>query len=436
MTPSCCRPARRLAGRRLLRGPAPAVCALLGWAALEGSIGPARAQTAAPSPAPSAAAAPTGWMSSIKLSAQFEAGIVVNPMRPYDAENNGQLLTDKANQPQLNQLLLTAERDTDPKATGYDFGFKFQFMYGSDARYLHYLGEFNHALDSRYQISIIEANVTAHLPWLFASGIDAKVGQFATPLGFETINPATNPFYSHSYILNFGLPFEQTGAMAVAHASGLLDLYLGIDTGVNTTFAGGDANHEPAGMAGFGLNLLGGNLTVLALTHIGPENSCQSVPAFCDSALRYLNDAVITYKASDKLSFTTELNYIRDDGFRAEGYGAAQYASYALTDALTLNARAEVWRDNAGFYVASFPGNLDYIKSELGLPNTSIPTPRTTYGAITLGVTYKPSLPAPVSTLLIRPEIRYDRALNGRDAFSAGRNSDALTIAADAILGF
>jgi len=384
--------------------------------------------------APAPAAAPTGWVSGIKLSAQFEGGIVFNAMRPEDAENNGQLFTDKNGQAQLNQILLTAERDPDPKAAGYDFGFKFQFLYGSDARYLHYLGEFNHLIDSRYQISVIEANAAAHLPWLTAGGMDVKLGQFATPLGYEVIDPKGNPFYSHSYIFNFGLPFTHTGLLTETHVSSLVDVYLGADTGVNTTFAGGDENDEPGGIAGIGLNF-SDSLTFLALTHIGPEDS-RLVTPLANSAMRYLNDAYLTWKASDKLSFTTELNYIREEAFRAEGYGVAQYASYALTDTLTLNGRAEVWRDNAGFYVASFPGNLDYIKAELGLPNTSIPTPRTTYGEVTLGVTYKPGLPAPISTLMIRPEIRYDRALNGRMAFSGGRNSDAFTVAADAILGF
>lgn len=59
---------------------------------------------------------------------------------------------------------------------------------------------------------------------------------------------------------------------------------------------------------------------MLALTHIGPENPQKIVPN-ADHFMRYLNDVVITYKASDKLSFTTELNYIKDDFARANGYG-------------------------------------------------------------------------------------------------------------------
>ena len=54
----------------------------------------------------------------------------------------------------------------------------------------------------------------SHLPWITDGGIDLKVGQYPTPLGYETIDPSTNPFYSHSYIFQFGLPFKHTGALA------------------------------------------------------------------------------------------------------------------------------------------------------------------------------------------------------------------------------
>ena len=380
---------------------------------------------------------PSGWFSGIKLSAQLEGGIVFNPQGPADGLNFGQLFTDKSNQFQLNQVLLTAQRPLDPKATGYDVGFKFQVLYGSDARYTHFVGELDHAISDRYQLDIVEANVAIHLPWLTTGGIDAKLGQYATPIGYETIDPSTNPFYSHSYIFNFGVPLKHTGVLTITHVNPTVDIYLGVDSGVNTSLGrdAGDNNGAPAGLGGINLTLLGGNLTILALTHIGPENPSRTVPK-ADAFMRYLNDITATYKASPKLSFTTELNYIRDDFFRAEGYGAAQYIAYTLTDTVTLNGRAEIWRDNNGFFVGAFPGNLDFINSEEGRPATVLSAPPTTYSEITIGLTYKPALPAPVPNLMLRPELRYDRSLNGTRPFNGGRDSGAFTIAADAVLGF
>jgi hypothetical protein len=124
----------------------------------------------------------------------------------------------------------------------------------------------NHAFDSRYQLALPEADFSFHFPILTSGGVDLKAGQFPSPVGYEIIDPKSNPFYTHSYIYNFGVPTEQTGSYAVLHVSPLLDIYGGADTGENTTFGGGDNNDAAAGLAGFGLNnLLGGKLTVLGL---------------------------------------------------------------------------------------------------------------------------------------------------------------------------
>ena len=424
------------------------------------SIVPAAAQTQdqaatiapeAPATAPAADAPPPGlWIDGIHLSAQGETGISFNPAGPK--QNFGQLFTDKPNTVLLNQILLTANKPLDPKATGFDWGFKLQGMYGSDARYTQFLGELDRVDPyARNQFDIVEANVLAHLPVAFDGGIDIKAGQYPTPLGFETIDPSTNPFYSHSYIFNFGLPLEHTGVLTVSHVSGLLDVYLGADTGVNTTFGPlGDNNSAGAFLGGFNLTMMDGNLVILALTHIGPENPSRLLePKFnADGYYRYVNDIVMTYKATRNLSLVTELNLIRDN-FGATGYatgrpspsnafGIAQYAAYTLSDTLTLNGRAEVFRDDNNFFVAGYGANNGASQFQMGFPTpTTAALHATTYGEVTAGVTYKPAnLPAPVSGLMVRPEIRYDRDLGGNRAFDGNRSNGSLTMATDMVLAF
>ena len=329
-------------------------------------------------PRPRPAPPPSGLMiGPIKLSAQFDAGFMANPLRPNDGLNFGQLFTDHANQASINQILLTANKPLDPKDPDYQWGFKVQFMYGSDARYTQFLGELNRVdPDQRYQLDVVEANVQAHLPWLTEGGIDLKVGQYPTPLGYETIDPSTNPFYSHSYIFQFGLPFKHTGALTVTHVNSMLDVYGGIDTGTNTTFGPlGDNNGAVGGIGGFALNLMEGNLTILALTHFGPEQATRLLSPLgvnANGSWRYFNDVLVTYKATDKLTLVTEFNWVRDGfgatGKPANGFGAAQYAAYALTDTLTLNGRAEYWRDDHNFFVASFPANNSFVQLQQGLP--------------------------------------------------------------------
>ncbi|GAC1346675.1 MAG: porin [Acetobacteraceae bacterium] len=379
------------------------------------------------------------WASGIKFGLQVQGGYTVNPNAPDSHRNFGQLFNDSSNRPILNQVLGTISRDVDPKATSVDIGFKLQLMYGSDSRITHMLGVFDQLIHDRNQLDVGEASITARIPQLFANGLDLKAGIYPTPMGVELIDPKTNAFYSHSYIFNYGLPFKHTGVLATAHVSDLLDLYLGVDTGTNTfiAYGAGDNNNRPGGTAGFGLNFDGGKLTVLALTHIGPEDSKRLVP-FANSALRYFNDVAVVWKTTEKLTLTAEANYVREDGYRAEGYGIAGYAGYTLTDNLTLNGRAEVWRDNNNFFVTNPVAERDYVAAQRGTFSRFITAAKpTTYSEFTLGVTYKiPGLPEKLSTAMIRPEVRYDRALNNSQPFGNGDRRGAVTLAADFVLGF
>lgn len=407
---------------------------------------PAAPAAAASQPAadqPAGGAPTAGFLSGIalpygiKLGAQVNAGITVNPTDPRNGINFGHLFTDKANRPLLNQILLTASKDIDTAVVDWQWGFKTQLLYGSDARIVHTLGVFDRMIHDRNQLAVVEANVAVRVPVL-AGGLDLKLGLFPTPLGFELIDPKTNPFYSRSYIFNYGLPFKHVGGLAVAHVSPLLDLYGGVTSGTNTSFgSGGDNNDRPAGLFGFGLNLLGGKVTVLALSHVGPENPTRSTP-FGNTSMRYFNDVVVSWKATDELTLTAEGNYVRDDGFRAEAWGIAGYAAYKLNDQLTLNARAEVFRDNNNFFVSVPVSNRDYVNVQRGdfsrLYTASRPT---TYSEFTLGVTWKPQgTPQALSNLLIRPELRYDRALNNSRPYGDGRDRGQFTIGADIVVGF
>jgi hypothetical protein len=400
---------------------------------------PAPSTTTTPAPpaagAPAAPAAPEApppglWIDGIHLSAQLESGINANPFRPATGLNWGQLFTDHSDQVQLNQLLLTANKPLDPKNSDYQWGFKVQFMYGSDARYTQFLGELNRVIpDQRYQFDVVEANVLAHLPWITEGGVDLKVGQYPTPLGYETIDPSTNPFYSHSYIFQFGLPFKHTGALAVTHVNDTLDIYSGFDTGTNTTFGPlGEDNGAEGGIGGFNLTYLDGKLTILALTHFGPEQATRVLSPIginANGQWRFFNDIVATWKATDVWTLVTELNWVRDGfgtvGKPVNGFGGAEYLSYAWSDTIALNLRAEIWRDDNNFFVASFPGNSDFVKFQQGLSTPFVhfaPGSNTTYGALTLGVTWKPEVPAPITGLLVRPEVRWDHAYTDNNPFN------------------
>src|SRR6478672_3812983 len=335
------------------------------------------------------------WWKEVKFSGHIDAGYTLNSAGPANGLNFGYLFTDRSDAPLLNQFVLTLERPLNQKkASEFQLGFKLQGMYGTDARYTHFLGEFDRVTHQREQFDVVEAFFNIHLPILTKDGVDVKIGQYVTLEGVEVISAPGNFFYSHSYIFNFGTPYKHTGIMTTTHVSPMVDLYLGVDTGLSTTFPRqGDPNDAIAFHGGVGLNLAGGNVTILATTHIGPElprSAATTLGVNPNRDLRYLNDITIVWKATKALTLTTDMNHIHDEGLKASGWGIAQYATYAINDRLSLGVRGEFWRDNDGAFVAAYPGNLDFINAQMGFPNTAIPGPKITYGAITVGANIKP----------------------------------------------
>ena len=388
----------------------------LAAAAIAGEI-----ETASPTPAP-----------RFTISGWIDGGITFNLDTPRDNQNFGRLFDDRANEPLLNQAVITFERVLAAQPGEFDWGFKAQFMFGSDARYIHSLGLLDSVMKtSLYQPDIVEAYVSLHLSLLTERGVDVKLGKWVTLEGAETIDPRTNVFYSHTYIFNFGIPFNHTGALFTVHTTNWLDLMAGVTRGVNTSVE--DNNDSPAFDGGVGLNLNEGKLVVSASTHIGPETPNNN------SALRYLNDITVTWKIRDKLTSITDMNYARDDLANADGFGVAQYFTYAITDKVTAKIRGEIWRDDKGFFVAQFADPHDPVRAldgEATIDPRTIGGGRTTYGALTVGLDIKPAVPKPLTGLTIRPELRVDHSLNGTRSFNDSKDQTLFTAAVDAIITF
>ncbi len=369
--------------------------------------------------------------SRLAIYGWIEAGFTGNVNAPKDNQNFGRLFDDRSNEFVMNQAVITAERVLDPKV-GFDWGFKFQFMFGTDARFIHSLGLLDHTMrSSLYQPDIPEAYLSLHLPIFTAGGVDLKLGKFVTLEGAETIDPRTNPFYSHTYIFNFAIPFNHTGALFTLYATKWLNLLAGVTRGVNTSID--DNNDSAAFHGGIGLHLNEGKFVVSAATHIGPETPHNN------HDLRYLNTITTTWKITDKLTSITDLNYTHDDGADASAYGVAQYLTYAISDKITAKIRGEIWRDAQGFFAAQFADPQDPIRALEGAPAIDPRTVgggRTTYGALTIGLDIKPPVPKPLTGLTIRPELRIDHSFSDTQPFNDSSDDTMFTAAIDVIIGF
>jgi hypothetical protein len=61
---------------------------------------------------------------------------------------------------------------------------------------------------------------------------------------------------------------------------------------------------------------------------------------------------------------------------------------------------------------------------------------RKAYGALTMGVAIKPPVTKPLTGLMIRPEVRFDRSLNNTHLFNDSSDRDMLTAKFDVLFTF
>jgi hypothetical protein len=309
----------------------------------------------------------------------------------------------------LNQIDLFIDRPVAASSTKWDFGGRMEWIYGFDSQFIHANGLFDwqgFEEGPQNQFDPVQLYVQANLP--FGNGIVLTGGKFVTPIGYETINPSTNPFFSHSFMFYFGTPFTNTGITAKYALDKNYSFMVGIVRGWDQALE--DNNKVPSYIGQFAYNsdLIDFYFNLIT----GPEETDQ------DSNYRTLLDGVLTYHQDEKLSYTAEVQY----GFEPNGgagassigtwWGAAGYISYVLNDNFTLQGRAEYFDDNDG--VRGIGSQLFEITGGVNVK----PFPQDSWGQY----------------LMLRPEIRWDGSNN--DVFNGGTVDSQVTFGIDAIYTF
>ena len=202
------------------------------------------------------------------------AGITYNAASPDNNFNGPVTFGDRSGEFQLNQLNLFIQRAVATEGDAWDFGGRFDAMFGTDAIFtqaygvpafdvntlqprvrsswdLNILG----TKDNRfYGIALPQAYLEAYVP--VGNGLNVKAGHFYTPIGYETVPAPDNFFYTHAYTMQYGEPFTHTGFMgnyAVDKNWGVMGGVVtgsatgGWDGGWDNNWVTGEAYLEPHG---------------------------------------------------------------------------------------------------------------------------------------------------------------------------------------------
>ncbi|MDR1923271.1 MAG: porin [Planctomycetaceae bacterium] len=109
----------------------------------------------------------------------------------------------------LNQLWFGLKRDLDT-SLGFDWGFRGEFLFGTDARLVQSYG------DATFDYWSLRRDYSIAIPQLYVSfgyrNLSVKIGKFESLLGYEHIQAVDSPFYSHSNLF-YAEPQSHSGVL-------------------------------------------------------------------------------------------------------------------------------------------------------------------------------------------------------------------------------
>jgi hypothetical protein len=332
------------------------------------------------------------------------------PLRDYDAPRPDSL--------RLNQVQLTLDRPYD-NTKSFDFGGRFDLLYGGDARLTHAAGLDDHiggmGNDDFQWADLLQAYGQLWFKTGADSGLELTFGKFLELAGSESAEATNNLLYSHSDIYTFLEPTTHTGGMAKYIFNSQFFGYFGIVEGWDVVEDNNTAVTYIAGGGWSSKAQVAGHAQTQALLNIitGPERADDNAD------YRTLTDAVINQSWTDKLTESLNFDWLAEENVpgiahkRADAYGAAHYLTYAFNDYVSGTWRLEEMRDDGGWRTGV---NADLYESTFGASLTPAPNH------------------AQLKNLVLRPEFRCDWSDNP-NAFGHGHESQ-LTLAVDLIYKF
>ncbi|MCH2113677.1 MAG: porin [Pirellulales bacterium] len=233
---------------------------------------------------------------------------------------------------------------------GVGFGFRADFVYGTDAQKTQSFGNPGDEFDNGYDRGVYGWAI----PQLYGEvalgeDLSVKIGHFFTLVGYEVVGAPGNFFYSHALTMFNSEPFTHTGVLATYDGFEDMTLYGGWTLGWDTGFANANS----------GNNFLGGFSTGLGdsatLTYITTYGNFGARDLGQDDS--YSHSIVLDVALTDNVNYVLQSDLVGIDALVGDGQtrapitgndqvGINQYLFYTYNDILTFGSRIEWWKSD------------------------------------------------------------------------------------------
>jgi hypothetical protein len=397
----------------------------------------------------------------------LNSSVTANANSNPDKFNGPVTFGDRSGELQLNQLYLYLQRAAQQSGDAWDFGARFDFMYGTDAIFTQAYGvpttdlrtgvpmdrgnwdlRLNSWNNRFYGIALPQAYAELNAP--VGTGLNVKVGHFYTHIGYEVVTAPDNFFFTKPYTFQYGEPFTHTGFIATYNIDQNWMVRSGAATGSATGGWDGTWNQQLGAWS-----YLGGlqwtsddtNYQGWLTTSIGPRseqwNDLWALYSLVFNA--HFLDKTLHFVLQHDHGFADNV-MTADAAMSGQGigdatwYGFNGYVFYDIKDNLSVGLRGEWFRDDDGFRVlgpARCGASNNYNPSTGEFRSYACPGGNwsnyawgaSNYSEITAGLTYKP-----VKWVMVRPNVRYDWSTI--DAFNSGNGNDQFLFSTDVVITF
>lgn len=287
------------------------------------------------------------------------------------AQGGNGLFNDYPNRVQLHQAWVTIERAADADCDCWDWGFRADYVYGTDGPNTQAFGALPNDWDNTWDHGFAYGHAIPQLYAEVAYGdLKIKGGHFFTIVGYEVVPATGNFFYSHTLSMNLAEPFTHTGVLAEFAWNEAVTVYGGWSAGWDTAFS---SNGGDIFLGGITLQMTEDMSLAYAATGGDFGNG--------GGQDGYSHSLVLDWQVTDRVQTVLQSDLVSNPTF-VQGPGRGDIISFISNTFYTINDCWKVGLRNEWF-------DHDALADEINVT--------------TLGLNYKPH-----ANVVLRPEVRVD----------------------------
>lgn len=274
------------------------------------------------------------------------------------------LFNNRPNEVQLQQAWIYAEKEADTGGCGWDWGFRVDYVYGTDGPNTQAFGSQAGDWDTSWDNGPDDTGYGSALPQVYATlaynDLTVKAGHFYTIIGYEVVTAPDNFFYSHAFTMNNNEPFTHTGVLAEYAYGDNVTAWGGWTQGWDTGFSDNGGSSFLGGVSLAATDSLTLTYTVVA-GDFGADDQKLVGDGSDDNA--YMNTILADWSINDDLNYVFQFDY-QDNQIGLEGNGkqwsVVNYLLYTVNDCWKAGARLEHFENSSEEQINSFTFGLNY----------------------------------------------------------------------------